>query len=70
MATAPDYYIVTIETDARPYPWRWELRRHSRPMGVVVGESGFQSQTAANYAGQQALAKFLEALAKEERRTL
>jgi hypothetical protein len=44
MATAPDYTIVTIETDERPYPWRWE------------------------YAGGQALAKFLEALAKEERR--
>jgi len=68
MATAPDYYIVTLETDERPYPWRWELRRHSRPMGVRVTEGGYQSQTAAEYAGRQALAKFLEALAREERR--
>ncbi len=68
MATAPDYTIVTIETDERPYPWRWELRRHSRPMGVSIGEGGYQSQMAAEYAGRQALAKFLEALAKEERR--
>ena len=67
MATAPDYYIVTLETDERPYPWRWELRRHSRPMGVRVTEGGYQSQTAAEYAGRQALAKFLEALAREER---
>ena len=68
MATAPDYYIVTMETEERPYPWRWELRRHSRPMGVRVTEGGYQSQTAAEYAGRQALAKFLEALAREERR--
>jgi len=68
MATAPDYYIVTLETEERPYPWRWELRRHSRPMGVRVTEGGYQSQTAAEYAGRQALAKFLEALAREERR--
>ena len=68
MATAPDYYIVTIETDERPYPWRWELRRHGKPMGVIVGKGGYQSQTAAEYAGRQALAKFLEALTREERR--
>jgi hypothetical protein len=68
MATAPDYYIVTSETDERPYPWRWELRRHSRPMGVTVTEGGYRSQIAAEFAGRQALATFLEALAREERR--
>jgi hypothetical protein len=69
MAMAPDFYIVAIETDERPYPWCWELRRRSKPMGVIVIEGGYQSQMAAEFAGRQALAKFLEALAKEERRS-
>ena len=67
MATEPDYYIVTFDTDRGPYPWAWELRRRSKPMGVRVRENGYQSQTAAKFAGRLALAEFLEALAKEER---
>jgi hypothetical protein len=68
MTTEPDYYISTFETGQQPHPWRWELRRRSHPMGVTVGSSGYQSQTAAEYAGKRALELFLEALAKEERR--
>lgn len=68
MATEPDYYIETIDTGARPHPWRWELRRRSSPMGVKIGAAGFQSQMAAEYAGEQALTRFLEDLAKEARR--
>ena len=68
MTTEPDYYISTFETGQRPHPWRWELRRRSHPMGVMVGRSGYQSQAAAEYAGKRALEHFLEALAKEERR--
>ena len=68
MATAPDYFIETIDTGARPFPWRWEIRRHSKPIGIKLGAGGYQSQTAAEYAGQQALQRFLADLAKEERR--
>ena len=68
MATTTDYYIETFDTEARPYPWSWELRRRSKPMGVRVGAGGFQSQAAAEYAGKQALERFLEELAKEEAR--
>jgi hypothetical protein len=68
MATTPDYYIETIDTGKRPFPWRWELRRHSKPMGVVVGDGGYQSKAAAEFAGMQMLQRFLEDLAKEERR--
>jgi hypothetical protein len=67
MATTPDYYIETFDTGARPYPWCWELRRRSQPMGVRFGASGFQSQAAAEHAGKQALERFLEELSKEER---
>jgi hypothetical protein len=38
-------------------------------MGVRIREKAYQSQTAAEFAGKRALAEFLEALAKEERRT-
>ncbi len=69
MATAPDYYIAIFDTGGRPHPWRWELRRHSEPMGVIVGRAGYQSQAAAEYAGKRALENFLRDLAEEERRS-
>jgi transcriptional regulator with XRE-family HTH domain len=68
MATAPDYYVFTFQTDERPFPWRWEVRRHSRPMGVRIGDGGYQSQAAAEFAGKRALQRFLVELAAEERR--
>jgi hypothetical protein len=68
MAARPDYYIATEETDSRPNPWRWEIRRHSEPMGVRISEGGFRSQVAAEFAGERALQDFLEQLAVEERR--
>jgi len=68
MATEPDYYIVTFETDRGPFPWTWEIRRRSKPMGVRIGDSGYQPQTAAEFAGQRALDDFLKAVAREERR--
>ena len=70
MATAPeDYYIVTFDTDRGPSPWAWELRRRSRPMGVRIRSAGYQFQSAAEFAGRQALEEFLKALAAEERRS-
>ena len=68
MAMEPDYYIVTFEADQRPHPWRWEIRRRSRPMGVRLGAGGYQSQSAAEFSGRKALEEFLTELAKEERR--
>jgi hypothetical protein len=68
MATEPDYYILAIDTGQGPMRWRWELRRHSKPMGVIFGRSGYQSQAAAEYAGKRELESFLTALAKERLR--
>jgi hypothetical protein len=68
MAMEPDYYIATtFDTRRGPYSWRWELRRHSNPMGVKIGSGGYQSRTAAEFAGKRALEDFLRALAREER---
>jgi hypothetical protein len=68
MATTPDYYIETVDTGIRPHPWRWELRRHSKPMGVKLGAGGYQSEAAAEHAGKQALERFPQDLMNEERR--
>jgi len=68
MATKPDYYIDAFDTGQGPLHWRWELRRRSSPMGVIVGRTGYQSRAAAEYAGKSALEEFLTALAKEEKR--
>jgi hypothetical protein len=68
MATKPDYYIFAFRTDERPFPWRWEIRRHSKPMGVKLGSGGYQSQSAAEFAGKNALERFLVDVLKEERR--
>jgi hypothetical protein len=45
----------------------WEIRRKSRPLGVRLTRDGFQM--AASFAGKRALADFLSALSKEERRS-
>jgi hypothetical protein len=63
-----DYYIETVDTGTRPYPWRWELKRRSSLMGIKLGAGGYQSEAAALYAGQRALAEFLKDLSREERR--
>jgi hypothetical protein len=68
MATKPDYYVFAFQTDKRPFPWHWEIRRHSKPMGVKLGSGGYQSQSAAEFAGKNALERFLIALCEEERR--
>jgi hypothetical protein len=67
MATRPDYYIATFNTGEKSFPWAWELRRRSKPMGVRISNSGYQSQTAAEFAGKRALEDFLGALVREER---
>jgi hypothetical protein len=67
MATEQDYHIVAFNTGQAFLPWRWELRRRSSPMGVVVGRGGYHSKAAAEYEGKQALERFLKSLAIEER---
>jgi hypothetical protein len=68
MATGPDYYIVTLVAGRGPFPWRWELRRRSKPMGVKIGAGGYQNQAIAEQAGRNALVQFLHQLAREEER--
>jgi hypothetical protein len=63
-----DYYVVTSQSDERPERWSWTIRRKSKPLGIKMVGDGYQSDTAAQFAGKQALANFLLDLAKEEKR--
>jgi hypothetical protein len=63
-----DYHVATSRTGERPERWGWEIRRKSKPLGIKMAGDGFQSESAAQFAGKKALADFLLDLAKEEKR--
>jgi hypothetical protein len=69
MAINPnDYYLITSQTGEHPPKWTWEIRRKSQPLGVKMIAGGFQSDSAAQFAGKKALADFLSELIKEDKR--
>jgi hypothetical protein len=69
MAVHPnDYYVITSRRGEQPDRWTWEIRRKSKPLGIKMTGDGYQSDTAAQFAGKQALAVFLTDLEKEEKR--
>jgi hypothetical protein len=63
-----DYYVITARRGEHPDRWNWEIRRKSKPLGIKMAGDGFQSDTAAQFAGKQALVDFLADLSKEEKR--
>jgi hypothetical protein len=69
MVDLHDYYVFATRREDDPKRWRWEIRRKSKPLGVRLTQAGFQSDRAASFAGKRALADFLDALSKEERRS-
>jgi hypothetical protein len=71
MATHPinDYYVITSRRGAHPERWSWEIRRKSKPLGIIkMIVDGYQSDAAARFAGKQALADFLFDLLRKEKR--
>jgi hypothetical protein len=64
---ATDYYVFTWG-EKHPERWSWEIRRKSKPLGVKLTGNGYQSESAAQFAGRRALTELLAGLAKEERR--
>jgi hypothetical protein len=68
MSARNDYYISTSRLGEYPERWRWEIRRNSKPLGIKMTGDGYQSDTAAQFAGKRALAVFLTDLANEEKR--
>jgi hypothetical protein len=63
-----DYYVITSLRVGHPDPWSWEILRKSKPLGIKMTGDGYQSDTAAQFAGKRALADFLSDLLKEEKR--
>jgi hypothetical protein len=69
MATDPnDYYVVTSRRGEQPERWSWEIHRKSTPLGIKMTGDGYQSDMAAQFAGNQVLAEFLADLLKEDKR--
>jgi hypothetical protein len=69
MAINPnDYYVTTSRHGQQPERWSWEILRKTKPLGIKMSGDGYQSDTAAQFAGRQALADFLSDLSKEEKR--
>jgi hypothetical protein len=63
-----DYHVITSRQGEHPERWSWELRRKSTPLGIKMGGDGYQSNSAAQFAGKLALADFLSELSEEEKR--
>ena len=70
MAIQPinDYFVIISRRGEHPERWGWEIRRKSTPLGIKMIGDGFQSETAAQFAGKRALADFLVNLSQEEKR--
>jgi hypothetical protein len=62
-----DYFVITSRRGEHPDRWSWEIHRKSKPLGIKMAGEGFQSDSAAQFAGKQALADFLSDLSKEEK---
>jgi hypothetical protein len=63
-----DHRVRTCRV-GHPERWGWEIRRKSNPLGIKMTGDGYQSDSAAQFAGKRALAEFLIELSKEEKRS-
>jgi len=68
MIKRSDYYLVTFTMNERPPTWAWEIKAPRQAMDFRYTGSGFESQAAAEMAGNRKLKEFQEALAIEEKR--
>jgi hypothetical protein len=62
------YFVVVSRRGDGANPFCWEIQRRHQAMGVKVSGSGYRSYRAAQEAGNKALDKFLDDLAKESQR--
>jgi hypothetical protein len=63
-----DYFVLTARRGEHPERWSWEIRRKSKPLGIKMTGDGYQSESAAQFAGKRALENFLADLSREESR--
>ena len=62
------YYVRAIRDLTHPPSWRWRIIRRGNPMGVLLEAGGFSTYEAARFAGNVALADFLEQHEREKLR--
>jgi hypothetical protein len=56
-------YRLVIKTPARKGDlWSWEILRRSKPIGIRIHGTNFQSESAARVAGQKALDDLLDGI--------
>src|SRR5260370_39598430 len=53
-----DYHVITSLLVGHPYRWSWEICRKSTPLGVKMTGDGYQSDTAAQFAGKSSIGCF------------
>jgi hypothetical protein len=56
------YYVRAIRDLTHPPSWRWSIIRRGNPMGILLEAGGFSTYEAARFAGNVALADFIERL--------
>ena len=57
-------YFVSITRGGKPPNWQWEISRRPKPLGVKLYANGFRSEKAAKLAGEKALRKLLDGIAR------
>ena len=61
-----DYYVVTSRRGQQPERWSWEMRRKSKPLGIKMTGDGYQSDTAAKFAGSKRWRNFWSSYRKKK----
>ncbi len=59
---------MTYEDAKNPHAWHWEIKRHGKSLGVKLTGGAYQSQAAAEFAGQREFQRFIADLIQEEKR--
>jgi hypothetical protein len=62
-----EYSVVVVQRGRFPFRWEWEIYRNGRPLPVRFRDGNFRQESTAEAAGNEALRKFLEALAREQK---
>jgi len=59
-------YFVSVTISGKPPQWQWEIKRRPKPLGIKLYANGFRSEKAAKLAGEKALRKLIDGIAREQ----
>jgi hypothetical protein len=60
-----DYAVTIAPCNRSRGRWRWDIKRLSKPLGLIFYDDDFVSEPAARLAGEKALLVFLDGLVHE-----